>query len=127
MSPVLPPPPESLDLPTDAVVALTSDDELILHRLVREDPPEVRAFVSKLVRGGRRYPAEPPILHAGLSMFETVEQAVSRARRTPRIVAAVRLSGPELHVAKTLGPGHYTVWGDAEDLCERASIVHYGS
>jgi hypothetical protein len=127
MSSVFPPSPESLDLPPEAVVALTSEDELVLHRLVREDPPEVRAFVSKLVRGGRRFPAERPILHAGLSMFETVEQAVSRARRTPRIVAAVRLSGPDVHVAKTLGPGHYTVWADAEDLCERASIVHHES
>jgi hypothetical protein len=60
-------------------------------------------------------------------MFETVEQAVSRAQRTPRIVGAVRLSGPDVHVAKTLGPGHYTVWADAKDLCERASIVHHES
>lgn len=127
MSPVLPPSPESLDLPADAVVALTSEDELVLHRLVRKDPPELGAFVSKLIRGGRRFPAERPILHAGLSMFETVEQAVSRARRTPKIVAAVRLNGPDVHVAKTLGPGHYTVWGEAEDLCERASIVHHES
>jgi hypothetical protein len=116
MSPVLPPSPESLDLPADAVVALTSDDELILHRLVREDPREVRVFVSKLVRGGRRFPAERAILHAGLSMFETVEPAVSRAQRTPKIVAAVRLSGPDVNGAKTLGRGHYTVWADAEDL-----------
>jgi len=114
-----------LDLGDDAVVAVTSQEDLILHRLVREDPPELGAFVSKLVRGGRRFPAETPILHAGLSMFETVEQAVSRARRTPRIVAAVRLSGPDIHVAKTLGAGHYTVWGDTEVLCEQASIVHH--
>jgi hypothetical protein len=127
MSPVFPPSPESLDLPADAVVALASVDELVLHRLVRGDPPDLAAFVSKLVRGGRRYPAERPILHAGLSMFETVEQAVSRAQRTPKIVAAVRISGPDIHVAKTLGAGHYTVWGEAEDLCERASIVHHES
>ena len=127
MSPVFPPSPESLDLPADAVVALTSEDELVLHRLVRDDPPDLAAFVSKLVRGGRRFPAERPILHAGLSMFATVDQAVSRARRIPKIVAAVRLSGPDIHVAKTLGPGHFTVWGEAEDLCERASIVHHES
>jgi len=127
MSPVLPPSPESLDLPGDAVVALTSEDELVLHRLVREDPPDRTAFVSKLVRGGRRFPAERPILHAGLSMFATVDQAVSRARRIPKIVAAVRLSGPDIHVAKTLGPGHFTVSGEAEDPCERASIVHHES
>ena len=127
MSPVLPPSPESLDLPGDAVVALTSEDELVLHRLVREDPPDLAAFVSKLVRGGRRFPAERPILHAGLSMFATVDQAVSRARRIPKIVAAVRLSGPDIHIAKTLGPGHFTVWGEAKDLCERASIVHHES
>jgi hypothetical protein len=127
MSPVFPPSPESLDLPTDAVVALTSEDELVLHRLVRDDPPDVAAFVSKLVRGGRRFPAEPPILHAGLSMFGTVDQAVSRAHRMPKIVAAVRLSGHDIHVAKTLGAGQYTVWREADDLCERASIVHHES
>jgi hypothetical protein len=127
MSPVLPPSPESLDLPDDAVVALTGEDELVLHRLVRDDPPDLTAFVSKLVRGGRRFPAERPILHAGLSMFATVDQAVSRARRIPKIVAAVRISGPDIHVAKTLGAGHYTVWGEAADLCERASIVHHES
>lgn len=125
MSSVFPPSPQSLGLPADAVVALTGQDEMVLHRLVREDPPEVRAFLSKLVRGGRRFPNERPILHAGLSMFETVEQALSRAQRTPKIVAAVRLSGPVVHVAKTLGPGHHTVWADAKELCERASIVHH--
>ncbi len=111
MSPVLPLPPASFDLPHDSIVALTSEDDLILHRLVRVDPPNLGAFVSKLVRGAARYPAESPILHAGISMFETVDQAVSEARRTPRIVAAIRLSGPNIHVAKTLGPGHYPAWG----------------
>lgn len=82
MSAVLPLPPPSFNLPDDSIVALTSEEDLILHRLVREDP---------------------------------------------KIVAAVRLSGSDIHVAKTLGPGHYTVWGEAEELCERASIVHHES
>jgi len=127
MSPDLLAPPQVFDLPHDAVVAVTVENALVLHRLVREDPPEHRAFVSKLIRGGRRFPGETPILHAGVSMFQTVEQAVSRARQIPKIVAAVQVSGHDIHVAKTLGPGHYTVWGDAEDLSERASIVHHES
>jgi hypothetical protein len=41
------------------------------------------------------------------------------------VVAEVTLeAGCGFYIAKTMGGGHYTVWGDEEALAERAIIVH---
>lgn len=61
-------------------------------------------------------------------MYEMEEQARATAaaypRRGWRSVAAVDIpnDGP-FRVRKTLGPGHYTVWGEAEAL--RECVVEY--
>ena len=58
-------------------------------------------------------------------MFATVGQVLSRFRRSPVVVAEVTLeAGCGFYIAKTMGGGHYTVWGDEEALAERATIVH---
>ena len=107
----------------EAVFALPADGE-VLHRLVRQDRPTVESFKSRAVRGRGRLPEGPAILHAGLSMTDTTDQALARGGRYPSNVYQVRLdSDSAIHVAKTFGPGHYTVWGDPEVLLGLAAPV----
>ena len=120
-----PPPASDLGLPNDAILALTSTTEITLYRLLRHDPPGPSDFEAKAVRRAPRLDAEWPVLYAGLSMFRTQAQALSRAKRSPKIVAEVRLAGPNVHVAKTVGKGHYTVWGDPRELADAATVVFH--
>jgi hypothetical protein len=88
----------------------------LLYRIVGSDPPTERDFTSPLMLGRRprRIERAQPEEWAGLSMFDSVERARSKAQEFPNLgrwIAAVNLD-PELVVARrTFGSGHYTVWG----------------
>ncbi len=100
-----------------------------LYRLLRRTPPTVADFVSNAAHGRPAPPAaDLVILWDGLSMYATEAQARATAdaypRRGWRAVAAVALpDGGRFRIRKTLGPGHYTVWGDAADLL--ACVIEY--
>ncbi|MGI8854188.1 MAG: hypothetical protein ACR2JW_00425 [Thermomicrobiales bacterium] len=100
-----------------------------LYRLLRRTTPTVEDFVSNASRGRPAPPAaDLAILWDGLSMYATEAQARATAaaypRRGWRAVAAVDLPDDgRFRIRKTLGPGHYTVWGEAADLL--ACVMEY--
>ncbi len=100
-----------------------------LYRLLRRITPTVEDFVSNAARGRPTPPAaDLAALWDGLSMYATETQARATAaaypRRGWRAVAAVNLlEDGRFRVRKTLGPGHYTVWGEAPDLL--ACVIEY--
>ena len=109
------------------MLALPSDGAA-LFRLVWNDPPEPEDFRSFVQMRGLPFKGDPSaaiVLLQGVSMFATPSQALSRARKEPKIVAMISLeAGRGIHVAKTFGAGHYTVWGDPEQLARRALVFH---
>jgi hypothetical protein len=121
----LPLPPEALGLPAAAVLAIQASGQL-LYRLAWHDPAEDGDFRTKRERNRPPFPNEDSIVHGGLSMFATIDQALDGARRYPKLVAAVTLhEGMGFSLAKTYGPGHYTVWGDPQALAGHAEVVHH--
>ena len=119
--------PETFGLPENVVLAMPARGQ-VLYRLASE-PLRGKDFESKLIRQRPRGAFEATILYAGLSMFTDVTQAASRTRRSPVVVAEVRLDeGHGFYVAKTLtDPGHYTVWGDPELLLRVSRLVELDS
>ena len=107
-------------LPPDAVMAVVGNGD-ILYRLVRLDQPVVEAFTPRASRGRGRAPRGPVILHVGLSMFSSASAAASRGGKYRSMIAEVTLPrDPDIHVAKTFGAEHYTVWGDPAILAGSA-------
>lgn len=86
----------------------------------------IEHYCSRAARRKPKYPDDKDaVLWAGISMFETQDQALSRARRDPIVVSKVILTrGLGFYVAKTLGDGHHTVWGDPEGLRSCSEIVY---
>lgn len=110
-------------MPPDLVVAVPASGETV-YRLVRKDKPEADGFKPRLLLGKGRLPRGPAINHAGLSTFATAEQARSRATKYESWVAKLDLpADAAVHIAKTDGPGHYTVWGDPKVLEKLAVFV----
>jgi hypothetical protein len=108
----LPPPAPELGLPADAIVALPVERPVTLYRLVWNDPPSTEDVRSNLLKGKRPFPREWAIIHAGMSMYDAPELALRRARRSPKLVAAVELVPDHgFYVARTFeSEGHFTVW-----------------
>ncbi len=92
----------------------------VYYRIVKSDPPTMRDFQSNREKGLPRRPVEAPDLWAGLSMYEDINHARGGAQRFPAIgshIAAVLVPDDgRFRVYKTLGPGHFTVWGEASAL-----------
>jgi hypothetical protein len=115
--------PEFRKIAPGTIFAIPASGQKV-YRYVK-DEAHASQFLSRAARGQRPFPDEVPILHRGASMFATVAQVLSRFRRSPVGVAEVTLeAGCGFYIAKTLGDGHYTVWGDEDALAARAIIVH---
>ena len=126
MTPPLPPGPELEPL------ELTEGQELTVFRIVRAADPEAPEFVDSFrshaelgLPPRRRSPAEEyPLIHEGISVFESREAAIETARRFSRIGSYVA----ELRVTRQSGVrylrwgarGHLTLWGEALKLAETA-------
>jgi hypothetical protein len=55
-------------------------------------------------------------------MFSTRQAALARGGKYPSWVAELNIpAGMSMHVAKTLGKNHYSVWGDPKLLVDLAS------
>lgn len=110
----------SLGLPDGSHLAIRADGD-VLYRLVREDQATVYSFQSRALKGRGKLPEGDANLHTGISMFDSPEAAVSRGGRYPSYVAEVKIpAGLAIHVAKTLGRGHYSVWADPRILTDLA-------
>lgn len=118
----LPAPSSVYSLPAGAIVAVPATGQR-LYRAVRHGVVDEGAFRSRFSRGERPYAAETPILHVGVSMFASASQAMSRFGRSMEPAEVTLEEGAGFHIAKTLGEGHYTVWGDPEELAMRAVVV----
>jgi hypothetical protein len=119
----LPAPARLYTLPAGSVVAVPATGQK-LYRMVKPTI-ETADFVSRAAKGCRPYTAEVPILHVGISMFAEPAQAASRFGRS-KVPGEVTLEeGQGFHIAKTLGNGHYTVWGDPDALAERTSLIDW--
>lgn len=98
----------------DRIVAVPATGVEILYRVVApggatED--DVRGH-RDLPRRRPLPPSTPWLLLAGVSMFDTPAGALRVARRRPAGLACVRLrSDVGIHLARTGGIGHFTVWG----------------
>lgn len=92
----------------------------IFFRIVKTAPPTVTDFLSNRALGRPRRRNESEEVWTGLSHYDTAERARNTARRFPALgafIAALHVppDGP-FRVARTFGPGHYTVWGDPRDF-----------
>jgi hypothetical protein len=113
----LPPPDELEPLPLD------EGEELTVFRIVRcadLDAPEFAdSFRSHAELGLPPRPGSPaashPLIHEGISVFESQEAAVETARRFPRIgdyVAELRIKpDPGIRYLRWGAKGHLTLWG----------------
>lgn len=99
----------------------------IFYRTVKTDPPSRESLTSNKALGRPPRGAEirDPSLWDGLSVMDTLELALERAREYPMhgaYVAELTFSDDILIVAKkTGGRGHYTLYGAADTL--RACIT----
>jgi hypothetical protein len=86
----------------------------VLYRLARGEPATVDDFRGRRdLSRDRRFPAHTPwVLLAGVSMFDTEQGALKVARRYPATIARVRLrTEVGIHLARSGGRGHFTIWG----------------
>lgn len=121
----LPPDPRDVGLPPEWL-AIAPANRHRLFRLVGKDPPRERDFQSDKVKNRPRFAGDHEADHLALSMFATEAQALSMARRYPKIVAEVALpAGHGFGIARTMLDleGHYSVWGDPAGLLDRVSSV----
>jgi hypothetical protein len=95
-----------------------------LYRLLSGEKARRRDFTSSHERG------KPVVrwcrnwsLHVGLSMADTIDGAKARASRSGFIAILAPRTGLGTSVAKTLGPGHFTVWGDPDELVACVQMV----
>jgi hypothetical protein len=117
---------EEMGFPPGTVIALPARKGQTLFRLIREDEPQPKDFLSYRDRGKPRYKGDeelPELLMRGISMFASPGRAERTARYFPKRIARVTMwEGLGVSIAKTRGPGHYTVWGDPEVLVTRARL-----
>jgi hypothetical protein len=93
----------------------------LFYRIVKADPPTRRDFTSRREKGlpPRGPELTRPQLWSGISVFDTPERARDVVRRTRMRGLLARLEIPDdapIRLRKTLGSGHYTLWGDPEQL-----------
>jgi hypothetical protein len=101
-----------------------------VFRFVASAPPTARDFFSnfQLGRPRRVLAGETEDDWRGLSVFDSVAAGRAMLRRVPRfpLRLVARLEVPpdaSLRIEKTYGPGHYTIWGDAQLLLQYVVAV----
>lgn len=99
-----------------------------VYRIIRHDPPTREDFLPPSLAGavGERTRTIDPRLFTGISTFRTARQAAAVARRYPGLgsfIAEVRLP-PGVRSERTLRRrGHFTVWGDPDELLDGVQRV----
>jgi hypothetical protein len=120
-----PPSASQLGLSPDWLVVAPARGQR-LYRLVGRDPPRDRDFLSDRAKGRPRFENDLETDHLGVSMFAAETQALSMARRYPKLVASVDLMPDHgFALARTLldVEGHYTVWGEPDGLLNHVSSI----
>ena len=93
------------------------------YRIVQTMPPVHIDFTSNQAKGVplRRDTAQARRLWTGISVFDTEEGAREMARRFPTLgmyIAALAIPGnaPIRVERTTAAPGHFTLWGEPDDI-----------
>ena len=108
---------------------MTSPFDRLYYRVVHENPPSVEDVMSPEAIGEPFVHADPSRrrLWDGLSCYATEAQARRNARRFRShgaYIAVIRIEdGARIRVERTLGPGHYTLWGDPAEILARVIAV----
>jgi hypothetical protein len=104
-------------------------DAQVVYRIVKTDPPTADDFTSGEAKGKPFVHPDPSRrrLWGGLSFYGTEAQARRNARRFHthgQYIAGVAIeAGSPIQVERTLGPGHYTVWGEPSALLARVVSI----
>jgi hypothetical protein len=121
----LPPPAWDYGLPTATFVVVPARHHVV-YRTLGGSQPKIRDFQSNRERGRPRAHDEDFADYQGVSVFASEELAAANAVRFPKLIAAVILAdGKGLSLARTYADieGHYTVWGDPDDLMAAVASV----
>jgi hypothetical protein len=100
-----------------------------LARVIASLTPTIQDFTSPAASGETFSHPDPGRrrLWDGLSFYATEAQARRNARRYRahgEFLAIVRIErDAPIRVERTLGPGHYTVWGDPAEILARVVAV----
>lgn len=99
-------------------------DIIKLYR-VTGNPPTIRDMQSARARGLRPINDAPESLrlHSGVSMFDSTDPIRARPWRRTAWIATIEFPEGQFRVGKTLGPGHYTVWGDPHAMLDCVTAV----
>jgi hypothetical protein len=96
---------------------------VILHRIVLTDPPTLADFTSDESMGLPPADDDPSRLRlrSGISVYATENQARRKALDYPRLgehiaVLDVPNLGPLRFERTTRSRGHYTLWGDPDEI-----------
>lgn len=95
-------------------------------RTVGSSRGKIRDFQSKRERGRPRAPDEDFADYQGASVYSSEELAAENAIYWPKLIAAVVLAEDRrLCLARTYADieGHYTVWGDPDDLLASVATI----
>jgi hypothetical protein len=104
------------------------------YRITNDNPPMRSDFESNRQQRRRARTSDPEILRllTGISVFEELEQARQQMRRFPYLGKyIVELTIPpdaEVRWERTTArPGHYTLWGEPENILRFITNVHIDS
>ncbi len=92
----------------------------MFYRIVLTDPPTLVDFMSNRTKGRPRRAIESVEEWGGLSVYDDEERARETARKFPRLGAHLAVldvpPGAPIRWQQTFGPGHYTLWGEPQDV-----------
>lgn len=102
-------------------------------RIVPAERPSPDDFRSNRLKGEPHPPSTAPDLKvamwAGVSVYDTLARAQQKARDLPLLGSYVTeldlAGGPKIPVARTNGRGHFTAWGEPDELfaCQRGTFA----
>jgi len=108
---------------------MTAESDQYFFRVVQSNPPSVADVTSPEASGEPFVHPDPSRrrLWDGLSCYATEAQARRNARRFRShgaFIAIIRIEeGAPIRVERTLGPGHYTMWGNPAEILARVIAV----
>lgn len=108
---------------------MTAPSDRHFFRVVHDNPPTLADVTSPEASGEPFVHPDPARrrLWDGLSCYATEAQARRNARRFRShgtYMAVIRVEeGAPIRVERTLGPGHYTLWGDPVEILARVIAV----
>jgi hypothetical protein len=108
---------------------MTAPFDHFFFRVVHENPPSLADVTSPEALGKPYTHPDSSLryLWSGISCYATEAQARRNARRFRShgdYIAVIRIEeGAPIRVEKTLGPGHYTLWGLPPEFLARIIAV----